>query len=139
MGFYTTPGIIFLIASTVGFISSFSNSILMHRMEKKDVSHTRLMIFTYINSIFLLAIQSISIFGEKIIDDDPDMGISSQMISFVLIVLNMALCVPLMVLMPMIKKLEKSPTIIALTLVTVICNILCFLTYPFAMEEEWFN
>ena len=139
MGFSTTPGIIFLIASTIGLISSLSNCVMMHKIKDKDMSHTRLMIFTYINTIFLLAVQSISIFGNKIIDDDPDTGISAQIMAFILIIFNMALSVPLMVLMPMIKDVDKSPSVIALTLVTVVCNILCFLTYPFAMEEEWFN
>jgi hypothetical protein len=139
MGLGSVPGIIFTLANSFALFSNITNISLMHvKDDDKDETQVRLLIVLYLDAAASLLTLIMAIYSENIIDNDPDSGISTQMVGFMIITIKLLLCVPMIVLMPMVKEIDDSYYIILLVLSTIICNVVMFLTYPFAVEENWF-
>lgn len=139
MGLSSVPGIIFTIANSFALFTNITNISLMHvKDDDKDKTQVRLLIVLYLDTVASLLTLIMAIYSEIIIDNDPDSGISTQMIGFIIITIKLLLCIPMIVLMPMVKDVDDSYYIILLVLSTIISNVVMFLTYPFAVDEDWF-
>lgn len=139
MGLISTPGLIFMITNIISLTATIATITLMHiEDDDRDETEVRLLITLYLDAVSSLLTLIVAFYGESVIDNDPDSGISTQMMTFIIIVIKVLLCIPMIVLMAMVKDVEESYYIILLVIVTVICNVAMFLSYPFAVQEEWF-
>lgn len=139
MGFFSPPRIIFIIANTLALTSIIATITKMHiEDDDRDITEVRLLIVLYLDMISSLLTLIVGFYGEAIIDNDPNSGISTQIMTFIIVIIKLLLCVPMIALMATLKNAEENYYIILLVIATVICNVAMFLSYPFAVEEEWY-
>jgi len=138
----STGGIIFQMASYAGIALGSANIDLLSKLKNPDITTIRLKIITIFNMVTMLITLFLAYYGESTINNNFDTGIKVEIVGFFLTILNLIFSIIIITFLALIKnKSNKNMTpIYVMATFLIICNIVAFITYAFAVnEEEWFN
>jgi hypothetical protein len=142
MALKSSGGIVFQIITLLGLILSSTNVGLLSKLEKPDNTTIRLKIITIFNMVTIATILIMAYSGQVIIDKNFDTGIRLEVAGFILTILNLIFSIIMIVLLILIKNKSEEDMIpiYIISSFLILCNIVTFMTYAFAVEEEeWVN
>jgi uncharacterized membrane protein len=133
-------GLVFTITTIIAFALCGTNIGLLSSLEEPDETTIRLKIITIFNMVNIMTIMIMAYYGEDIIDKKFNTGIKLEIVGFILTILNFVFSIIMIIFIILIKNKSQEfmVPIFILSISLVLLNIIIFMSYVFAVEEEEF-